>query len=140
METEIKQYIEFFYPKDLYSTNFEAICKKIDNSPQEIEVPRKAFAYRYFERQEAIADDKEVLVGNPRNYSETHYIGRILTLDELKKEMPYEKIQIRNLEKIIGKNNSKKIVFTRGRTFQLLDEKDIVIEDSGTIFCEPKLL
>lgn len=132
MKTEIKRYVEFFSVKDFVLKKTETSIRKIESGEQ-VEVPKKAFAYRFFDRQEAVAEDGEILSGKPRNYSGMNYIGRILTLEDLKREMPYEKIQIKNMER----KKLENIVLARERVFRHLEEGDKVIEDKSDspIYC-----
>jgi hypothetical protein len=43
-------------------------------------VPYGTSSYYFFERQEYVAPNGEVLVGEPRNVSEDYYVGKIVTI------------------------------------------------------------
>jgi hypothetical protein len=122
----IKHYIEFLYPGIFVaeSSAEEVNSRDIDK----IKIPENCHGFRFYDRQETIAEDGETLSGEPRNYSGTYYRGRAMTLKDVKSELPDHRNLIENMEG----NSWKKIVKTIFGNFyplkdldQILDEDDV---------------
>lgn len=116
-----KTFVQFAYPGIFMSETSEMKISKRD--PKLVKIPKGCYAFRFYD-QTVVMDGKETLTGKAKNYSGWHYIkkSRVMTLTEVKKEFPHEKILIDNMEI----NKYKKIVKTpQGNTFPL--EKDDVL-------------
>ena len=117
-----KQYVEFFYPGAFVS---ESEVREVPNRVASVDAPEECFAYKFFERQETEAEDGEVLLGKPRNYSGTHYFGKIKSLDDIKREMPNQRTLISNMER----KGWDKVVQTRRGNYQPFTEQDILVAE-----------
>jgi hypothetical protein len=76
----LKQYIEFFYPGMIVS---ESSVREVADRTPPTELPKGAFGYRFFSKNEVIQEG-ETLVGQPKDYSHTTYLGKEMTLEEVK--------------------------------------------------------
>lgn len=117
-----KHYVEFFYPGVFIS---ETSTKEISNRDAKINLPKGAYGYRIFSREEVVLDG-ETLYGERKNYSGITYYGKILTLDDVKELEPKDhyEILISNMEI----NKYDKVVRTICGNFQPLDKNDVVVE------------
>ena len=115
----LKHYVIFYYPGSLMN---EEEIKLISDRRNKIEIPQGSFGYRFFDRTEVVLDGEE-LTGKPKNYSCMHYLGRKMSLAEVKKELPNEKILIRNME---GSNYKYMVKTIRGN-FQPFKKGDKII-------------
>lgn len=116
----IKQYVEFLYSGILFP---ETEIRKIEErDPSKLKIPKSCFGYRFFERQEADVDG-ETLVGEPKNYSGITYFGTVMTLSDVKREMPNARTLISNMKG----NGWDKVVKTRRGNFQPLKLEDRVV-------------
>lgn len=122
----LKHYVKFFYPGAFVAETEVEEVKSRD--AQKIKVPEGSYGFRFFDRQEITAENEnhepETLRGKPKNYSGMFYFGRIMTLDDVKREMPDATILISNMET----NNWDKVVKTRMGNIQPFEEKDTIIE------------
>src|SRR3989344_1115482 len=109
--TKTKQYVEFLFPGSLFP---ESEIRKVPNRQASVQAPKGCFGYKFFERQETEAEDGEVLLGRPRNYSGTHYFGKVKTLNDIRREMPDQRTLISNMEG----NGWDKVVQTRRGNYQ----------------------
>ena len=117
-----KQYVEFLYPGALVP---ESEVREVPNREASVEVPKGCFAYKFFERQETESEDGEVLLGRPRNYSGTHYFGKVMSLDDVKREMPNQRTLISNMEG----NGWDRVVQTRRGNYQPFTEQDVLVAE-----------
>ncbi len=124
---ELKHYVEFFFEKNLANFCYENSVKKIESRDSEIILPENAFAYRIFDRQEAKAKNGEVLKGQPINYSGKFYIGRLISLEEIKKEFPYEKSLVDVVKRNVGERKGDKVIKTK-YTFQVFEKGDKILD------------
>ena len=122
MKTRTKQYVELHFIGALTS---EPEIREIPSRTQLKKLPSGCFGYRFFERQETTAEDGEVLLGNPRNYSGNYLFGKVKTLEDLKKENPPQRKIIRRMER----SGLDKVVETKMGTYELFSERDTLIED-----------
>lgn len=114
----LKHYVEFVYPGSFFS---ETTIKEVDTRDVRMDLPKGAFAYRFFSRQVAMIHD-ETLVGDKKDYSPMTYFGETFTVDQIK-EMPGDhSILIRNME---GNKWDRVVKTIRGNFLPLL-EGDIV--------------
>ena len=115
----LKQYVTFYYPGILMN---EKEVKLISSRRDKIEIPKGSFGYRFFDRIETRVDG-ETLKGKPKNHSGIYYLGRKMSLAEVKKELPKEKILISNMEG----NGYKYVVKTIRGNFQPFEKRDKII-------------
>lgn len=131
MEIEIKKhFVEFLSPGTLFS---EVTSKEIEkwDVPTAIEMAKgiterygaKPYGFRFLTRARGVTDlDSKVTETSP-----IYYLGgRIMTLDEVKKEMPGEKILISNMEC----NDIKRVIVNDNswRFTAELRDSDIVLQ------------
>lgn len=121
----LRHYVEFFYPGSFVAeTEVEEVKSK---DATKIQVPDGSYGFRFFDRQEITAENEkhepETLYGKPKNYSGVFYFGRIMTLDDVKREMPDATILIGNMET----NKWDKVVKTRCGNFQTFKEEDTIL-------------
>ncbi|MEK6952449.1 MAG: hypothetical protein AABX29_05520 [Nanoarchaeota archaeon] len=117
-----KQYVKFLYPGAFFP---ESGVREVPNREASVEAPKGCFGYKFFERQETKAEDGEVLFGRPRNYSGTHYFGKVKTLDDIKREMPNQRTLISNMEE----NGWDKVVQTRRGNYEPFTEQDVSVAE-----------
>lgn len=105
-------YIEYMYV-NIFP---ESASEKVSDRTVPKELPKRAFAFRFFEKTEMQANG-ETLIGQPKNYSGWHYEnGEVLTVNEVKKKYPDKNILISNMEN----NNIEKVIMTKyGQSFFL---------------------
>jgi len=115
----LKHYVTFYYPGSFVN---EEETKLISSRRDEVEIPRGSFGYRFFDRTETELNG-EMLKGKPKNHSGMYYLGRKMSLAEVKKELPKERILISNMEG----NNYKYVVKTIRGNFQPFEKRDKVI-------------
>ncbi|MEK6908732.1 MAG: hypothetical protein AABX23_01630 [Nanoarchaeota archaeon] len=117
----LKHYVEFLYLGSFFS---ESSAQEVEaRDPSVVQTPREAFGYAFFDRQEYVAQDGEILVGEPRNRSGMHYFGKLMSLDDVKREVPNSDI----LQSNMRSNGWKKIVKTRRGNFQPFEKKDVIV-------------
>lgn len=87
-------YIEYVYPGSFVS---ETTTEKVGTKQLPKNLPDRTFGFRFFERTE-MNDVEEKLVGKPRNYSGWYYVGKELTLEQVKSKYSDKKILISNME------------------------------------------
>ena len=115
----LEHYIIFYYPGSLVN---EEETKLISSRKDKIEIPKGSFGYRFFDRTE-ILKNGEMLRGKPKNYSGMHYLGRKMSLAEVKEELPRKRILISNMRG----NNYKHVVKTIRGNFQPFEKGDKII-------------
>lgn len=115
-----KHYVEYYYPGMIVpETRTREIEKReIDVDPKEA----KFYAYRLFDcTLEEV--NGELLSGNPKNHSPMTYIGRVMTLEDVKREMPESLILISNMEL----NGYEQVVKTKfGQCFPVNKEDKVI--------------
>lgn len=112
-------YVRFLYPGILVS---ESSDRKIKSRKEEIKLPKGAFAYQFFDREET-EKGGETLMGKDKKHSGFYYKGREMTLAQVKKEMPDKDILISNMEC----NGYERIVMTKFGQAMPLNKEDVVI-------------
>ena len=114
----VVHYIEFVYPGSFVSTYSS---KKIEDRTSKVKLPKGSYGYRFFDREE-INQNNEMLKGERKNISHWHFKGEIYDKERVQKEMPNEKILLRNME---GNNLARVLKCHQG--FITLDKDDVVI-------------
>ncbi|MFA5382740.1 MAG: hypothetical protein WC356_06215 [Candidatus Micrarchaeia archaeon] len=117
----MRHYVEFFEPGSFFPE--KEIREVKERDPTKIKVPFTVYGFRFFDRKEIVDEDGEYLFGSPKNYSKMFYFGRTMTLEQVKAEVPNEKILIMNMEL----NNWKLVVKTRMGNFQPFNKGDQII-------------
>ena len=117
-----KTYVEILYPGAFVSgTEVRPVDSR---DPAKFQAPEGCFGYRFFDREEVVSGD-EVLAGKPKNYSETHYFGKAMTVDEVKSEVPNSRILVSNMQE----NGWDRVVKTRCGNFQPLTSLDTIVAE-----------
>ena len=115
-------YVEYNFPGLLCSENTTPV--KVDTFNVEAarsNMPKGAYGFTFFSREEQDSAG-EILVGF-KKYTGFYFIGRKLTLDAVKKEMPDKTILIKNMEC----NGYKAVVRVKcGQCFPV-GENDVVL-------------
>lgn len=108
--TEI--YAEFMFPGSFFS---ESAKRKIPSRDAIGDWPEHAYCCRTYELTVSEVDGERV-TGAPRDHSAwTFRGGRVLTLEDVKRELPNERILISNMEG----NNWERVYQFRGRCFAM---------------------
>jgi hypothetical protein len=117
----IKHYIETLYPGFVFA---EQSSHEIPERKRPNDLSNNCIGYRFFDR-EVIEENGEILKGEPKNYSPMTYIGKELTLEEVKATMPNEHILISNMEI----NGYKRVVVCRGMTLTPRDGDQVELPE-----------
>jgi len=91
----VKVYVEFLCQGNSASAISE---KEVCDRKESIKLPREAYGYRFFDREET-GEDADITFGSKKNYSSVVYFGKEYTLEQLKKNMPGEYALISMLER-----------------------------------------
>ena len=121
MKSEVKMYVEFYFPGIFVS---ESSIKEINSlDPKLIEWPKHAFAFKLFKREEATINGK-TLRGDMEAVSGMYYTpdSKVETLEEVKESHPQERILISNMTY----NDWNKIVWIGNNAQPFNDEKDAI--------------
>lgn len=122
----LKQYIEFFYPGSFVS---ETSVQEVADRTPPTELPKAAYAYRFFARSE-VMQDGEMLRGQPKDYSPTTYYGEAMTLEEVKAlHGDSHRILIGNMEC----NRWKRVVRVACGQFFPLEDGDVVVPSNAEL-------
>jgi len=115
-----KTYVEFIIPGMVFA-DYQNGGEVEDRNPHKIgDIPEFAVAFRFYDQTIAIVDGEE-LVGERQNVSGAYYINaRVYTVEDVKREMPSERILISNIEN----NNWNRCVKTRHGNIMPFREKD----------------
>lgn len=128
----LSHYIEFYLselPASAYSikeiiipeTSVMRINKKENLS--KLKIPEEAFGYRFFDRREYVSRSGEVLAGRRINQSAMHFLGKIITLENITKEVPNADL----LKSIMKQKGYERMVKTRRGNFQPLGKRDVIL-------------
>jgi len=128
----IGSYVEFYLsdpPSSSYAIKEvvigESLVTKIDKRDlSKIKIPENAFGYIFFDRREYISKSGEMLTGQKINKSPMHFFGKIITLENIAKEVSNPPI----LLSIMKEKGYERMVKTIRGNFQPLNKNDIVIE------------
>ncbi len=124
MKAQTKHYVEYYYPGILFA---ETGVKEIpDREVANLKFPKNAYSFRFFDRK--ITIENEVKMESDRlNLSPLYFIGgQKMTLAEVKKAMPEQKILISNME-----GSFPVIVKTRFNQCIRFEEGSLIINDDG---------
>lgn len=89
-----KHFVEYVYAGLFVS---EIGTEEIQSRDQVITLPKGAYAYRIFDREE-VEQGGETLKGAPKNYGPRHIKGEVYDLDRVKREVPDSRILVSNME------------------------------------------
>lgn len=119
----IERYVEFVYPGILFGDTSTARIEQ----DADIVIPDGAVGYRTFE-QTATVVDGETLRGERANYSGWTYIGRRMTLDDVKREWPDAQTLIRNME---GNGWLTVCALGNGQAYPLSERDSVISRSEG---------
>jgi hypothetical protein len=109
MATEF--YVEYFFPGSFVS---ESSVRAIADREAVGDWPKGAYGRRTYAMTVTEVDGERV-TGKPRDYSPTTFRGEALTVDQVKKYHPDERILISNMEG----NGYDRICWTNGRAYPM---------------------
>lgn len=89
-----KHYVEYIYAGSFVS---ETGTEEIPSRDQSITLPKGAYAYRIFDREE-IEQSGEILKGSPKNYGPRHIKGDVYDLERVKREVSDNQILLSNMQ------------------------------------------
>lgn len=124
----LKHYVEFYFAGAFVSDTSTRQVRSRDEVPV---LPRGAYAYRFFDREEAVTNDGEVLVGQPKNRSPMTVFGEEWPLARVEREMPGEATLLANM-----RGNGWKRVAECRQGFISLADSDVVRPLSEAVFSE----
>jgi hypothetical protein len=113
--------IEYLSHNIMVSDSWE---EEVSNRQIPKELPKHAYAFRFFSRTVVQTNDGETLKGDKKDYSGWHYFGHkeIYTLDEVKEKHPEHRILISNMES----NNWKRVIeYPNGKWYNMNDNDTI---------------
>jgi len=118
----LKHYVRLFFPGVFFAETSECIIKTRDVN--NITIPDNCYGYMFYDREETMLHGVELQSGEI-NKTGIHYFGRAMTLAEVKKELPSERILIFKMEN----NGWDRVVKTRTGNFQPFEEDDCIVEE-----------
>jgi hypothetical protein len=123
----IKRYVEFFYRGIIID---ETTTHEVGHSdPNQITVPRGAFAFRFFNIVEmpAVGRKGVTLRSDGIDFSKKYYVGgRVMTLADVEREMPSDTGLIRNMRN----NGFERVIRTSQGNFQPFDKDCVLLSDN----------
>jgi len=122
----IKHYVEYYYPGSFFSeTSVKEIAQR---DVSKIVIPDDAFGFKFFDRVHAEIDGVE-LQSKRLNISQMHfYGGRIMSIEDVRRECPDDRILLANMEYSGWKNI---IVCRTGNTQPFRDGDVFIIEGTS---------
>lgn len=117
-----KHYVEIYYPGSFFP---ETTIKEVE-SRKPIEMPKGAYAFKFFDRTEVETTEGERLTGDRKNESGMYYAGEVFTLAQVKDKFPEADKLIFNMEC----NKWDKVIRTVRGNFQPFTETDVVWADT----------
>jgi len=116
-----KHFVEFLSPGVFMS---ESSSKEVNSRDySEVKIGNYCFGYRFYDRNEfSHLDTGEILKGKSTNYSPWTYFGEVMTLAQVKKNVPDNRILVANMTN----NGYKKVVKTKFGQYIPLEPKDKV--------------
>lgn len=118
----LKQYVEVFFPGSFVS---ETSVREVANRVDAFELPRGAYGYRFFARNE-IEQDGETLKGGRKDVGPMTYYGEVLTLEDVQALPGGHRILVSNMKC----NKRERVVRTIYGDFHPLDAWDVVLAPS----------
>lgn len=113
-------FVACYYPDQPYCT----IHKVINRDPHTVQVPRGAYCFRYFDEWSTVIDSVTLKSGK-LNYSPVYfYGGRLLSLDDVIREMP----QLTTLIRSMQVNGYERIIKCPDGTVHFWTDEMVLIE------------
>jgi len=129
-KTKVTTYVEFFYPGLIFP---ESSVRKVKNRDvKKLKIPTTAFGFHFFDIKSTIVR-KTKMESKRLNASPFYYFGgRIMTLEEVCKELPEAKILINNMEcngwdRVIRCRTGNYQPFVKGYSFIEPKQRDLQI-------------
>lgn len=113
-----KTFVVFLSPGSLFPNEQHV---EVLNRGVKVNVPNNCFGYYFYDRAETTLDG-ETLYGQPKNKSGRTYIGEVVTIEQVEKELP-QSILYSNMRS----NKWDKVVRTRMGNYQPIESGDTVI-------------
>lgn len=99
MQTETKNFAEYLLANIMVDDTSVVEIERLDAQVALKAMPKRAYGFRLFQRRVTKDEDETVMKSDRLNETGMHYPdGQYWTLAKVKKEMPDEKILIRNME------------------------------------------
>lgn len=118
-----KTYVEFDLPGAFLSES--SIREVASRDVTQLDIPPNAYAFRFYDIVTAVVDGAE-LRSQPINLSPRYfYGGRVMTRDEVVRELPDKKILLDNMRS----NDWDRVIFCRTQNFQEFCAGDIYIPE-----------
>ena len=125
MEKTTKKYVEYLYPGLIVSETSRSEIEH--NDPEKVEIKEHCVGFRFIE-QDFVIDGKEQYDGKTRVTSNWFFIGKRLTLDEVKKlygNDPSKRTLIDNMEF----NDIKSVCMTQFGNFMPMQDEDMTLDE-----------
>jgi len=119
-------YITYLYPGLLFA---DSSVKKVKNRKIPKELPKGCVAFRFHSQEEAKRNG-EVLRGEPKDHSPTHYIGKLTLAKDVPAEYPGERYRI--LRTNVECNKSYGVVHVDGNIWDAKPDAVIHQKDEFT--------
>lgn len=119
---QVKTYVEFFYPGVMFDeTSLEEVTSR---DVDRVKVPQGAFGFLFFDlmstEEGGVKMESDRLNISPMYY----YGGRIMTLDEVRREVPSAHTLIGNMEG----NDYNRVIRCRTGNFKPFHDGDVYVE------------
>jgi len=118
-QTMTKHYVRFTYAGSFVSEHGDEPIRSRDSK---IILPRGAYAWRVFDREE-VRHGGEVLKGEPKNFGPRHIVGEVFDVERVRREVPDNDILLSNMKC----NRWPKVIRCR-QGFIPMEKDDVVIE------------
>jgi hypothetical protein len=125
----LKHYVTYASPGLLFDNFEEREVPTRDPETALRNMPPNAFSFQFYSRTEKKVDG-ELLVGEEKDFSPTYYVGKVYTLDEVKKEFGNNdsyRILIQNME---GNDYQKVVLCRTGNWKPFIEDKTIVLPEA----------
>ncbi len=121
---EQKTYVEFSFCGAVVDEvlSFEVESRDIGS----LRVPDGAFGFQFFDQLSTMVGKVELVSGRLNKSPMHYYGGRVMTLEEVRAEMPEERILILNMEC----NGYDRVIQCRYGNFKPFDADDVYVEAS----------
>jgi len=117
-----RTYVEFFYPGTFFDES--SVREVASRNVKKLSVPERAFAFQFFDVMSTEEGGIE-MKSKRLNISPMYYYGgRVMTLDEVRQEMPKAETLISNMQI----NRFKRVIKCRTGNFKPFGHRDRHIE------------
>ena len=100
---QLKNYVNLFRVGEMFLDRRD-VREIHSRKPEDIQLPDNVFAFQFFDRQEYLADNGELLIGKEINLSPCYLTCRVMNIAELRRERP-----LLNIEAILAGKVDKNI-------------------------------